>query len=361
MALSEYSAEIGAGAQGVSPGSFEVMENQHDVQSTQESNPEDVEVNASAPLAPRSKSRRLHFSISETDETDEDCKVINEAFNTIEDETSVPDSSGPDGLSSPDWSQEREFPDNLSVPKANETDDDCKTSHTVSVKSGEKRIEETPSKKRPLSLTRDNISMRYHKAKRFRSKVDMLKDAINNDHPRTSIADKESDIDTKQIENASHEIAQSSKSALFQNANDHVIPETDDEQLGNKLGDAFSLDAEDIDYWKEIAAEEKKRATKSKRGEATGSRLPQRLMVKQISKTNAVAKKVLLPNEDEGPLNNTKKGKSLKLKSSSQQSTRKALLKSQDSQSSQEYVPNSDDEFKAPRRTKRKPPKKHTQ
>ena len=321
----------------------QTLNDQLEPTSSQEENLQDIELNVSDSETQNSKRKNYHFQISETDDTDEDCRVMNKALDALEDETSVPEESATE-VSSQGLSQEQAIPNKFQ---------DSKTK-------AENKGSLTPSRKRPLSLTRDHSSRFYHQEKRRRSRIDLLKNAINNDHPQARNTKNSTDEKVNYISNEVEVFpkanAQSSENALIQD----VVPETDDEQLKSGL-EAYTLDQEDLDFWKEHA-KDKKSSTSSmlrKIKGAAGSNWPQNSVVKPDKRSSAAIKRVQFKEAAESQADSSRKGKSVK---SSSQTRRKNHLQSQDSQSSQDYVSssqdqNSGDEFK-PRRTKRKAPKK---
>ena len=310
-----------------------------------EQNLQNLEVEA--PGQESQKSLNFRFATSESDETDDENRVFNEGLNTIEGQTSVAEDSAPDE-SSQDWNQDK--------PKANSQPDPTKgiignpMNATIEalVGTGEKSSKQTPSKKRPLSLTQDTASKHFHKPKRHRSRIDIIKTAINEDHPHAHVTSESVQV---------RDDKKTSLKGIFADEKEMVISETDDEEVKSGLPDFedFGLEEEDLDYWKEHAKRSKpstsNQCTKGKK--ATASSLPPTLMQQ--------GNDVQLKENAENSVRASAKGKSLK--TSTKQATRKQLLESQKSQSSQDIVtssqsqPNSDDEFK-PRRTKRNTQKK---
>ena len=359
----------------------ETTHNQELIFSDPEQNPPSTELKA--PSASRDR-RKLQFPISDTDETDEENRVFNDALAAVDDLTSVPEESGPDDDdSSQDVNRIQQESINPRGPNLNIKSEE-NSAPEVSADVPFKAIALTPSRKRPLSLTRDSSSKYYHVEKRFRSRMEELKTAINNDHPlaHTSSKGEEATDDLELNQFDVHPEAVSHSQI--------TIPETDDEELKGTQSDACSLDQEDIDFLKEGATDAKALISNLmyKGEKAVHSRLPQCSMMLKTSEVNSARSKVESEDEAKEAAKASKKGKSTKsssqpskgkstkssshpsngksTNSSTQPSKRKQLLEKQNSQSSQEFVtssqtqdPNSDDEFK-PRRTRRNVLKKNS-
>ena len=342
----------------------ETTHNQELIPVDREQNPQSMEL--SAPSYSASQNRLKHqFPIYETDDTDEDNRIFDDAIEAIEDLTSVPEESGSEYCSSQDFNQIQ----GESIKPRGPTFD-IKSEPEVSADVTIKPIAQTPSRKRHLSLTKDGSSKYYHNEKRLRSRMDELKTAINNDHPLAHTSSN-SEVATDNLELNQFDVH---PEAVFHSQT--IIPETDEEQLKGTQSDAFTLDQEDIDFWKEGATDGKALVSNlmHKGEKAVHSRLPQSSMMLKTSKVNLARRKVQSEDDAEEAIKASKKGKSTEslsrqnksTKSSTQPSKRKQLLEKQNSQSSQEFVtssqtqdPNSDDEFK-PRRTRRNMLKKNS-